>query len=227
MSLVDSLRGKAPAKSPATPQAPQIAEQLEQACAALAELEARRDAASLDALADAPGAKDALAKLDADAKVERSKVEMFRAAHRAAVERDRQNLLRQRKEQIETAQRSVISNLALRDKAADLFAAAVADACKHYRAMHRHTEQARFVWEATHMPWPQGAIGPNDLMRMAGDEGWRWTEPTLDGDPLKLPGASYSKLEYQMNPGGIARMDDEIRQDSEWLKEQIAKQVPK
>jgi hypothetical protein len=227
MSIVDNLRGKAPAGSPGAPQAPDITRQLEQARSALAELEARRDTASLDAFSDAPGAKDALAKLNAEVRAAHASVEMLRAAHRGAVERDRTALLRQRKEQIETAQRSVVSNLALRDKAADLCAAAIAEASKHYRAMHRHNEAAYHVWTAAGMLWPSGAISDVDLKRLAADEGWRHTTGDLGGDNLKLPGAEYSKLEYQHNPSAAPRLDDVLREDSAWIKDQISKQVPK
>ena len=227
MSIVDNFRGKTSAKSPGTPQAPAIAEQLEQAQATLADLEARRDQASLDALADAPGAKDALAKLDADVKAARSNIDMLASAHRGAVERDRIELLRQQQEYLETAQKSVTSSLALRDKAADLYAAAIAEAQKHYRAMHKHNDAAYRAWTATGMTWPNGAVSETDLQRMASDEGWRNTTGDLAGDPFALPGPAYSKLEYKSDPARITRIDNLLREDSAYIKGQIAKTLAK
>ena len=224
MSLIDNLRGtSAASKYPGAPQAPIIAEQLEQARATLADLEARHDQASLDAYSDAPGAKAALAMLNADVIAARDSVALLQSAHRGAVERDKIELLRQYKDQIATAHKSAVSNLVLRDNAGAAFAAAIAEANKQYRLMHRHTWQAYNAWTLANQEWPSGAISESDLKRMAADESWRYTTSSLGDDPHALPGATFSKLEFKGDPKSVPDLETTLRQDTDWIKEQLAK----
>jgi hypothetical protein len=220
MALIDNLRPK----PFGPPQAPAIAAQLAEARASLAELESRRDAAALDALSGDTGSLD---KLNAEVKAAQSSIDLLASAHRGALERDKLEQLRIQKIHLEAAKNSVSNNLGRRDKAADAFATAIAEAQKQYRIMHHHHDQAYHTWTLTGQPWPSGAITETELVRAAQDEGWRNTTGDLAGDKLSLPLPAYSRLEWQFNPAAIPRIDATLGEDTAFIKAQIAKLMAK
>jgi putative heme degradation protein len=142
MPLIDNLKRAAAGPSPAE-QRKIIEAKLKAAEVSLAELAAKRDAASLDALIEAPGAKDALARLNAASKEARAEIETLYAAQRAAIAREQEANRSIRRDAIKHAFQRTKAHLKARTEAAQAYATAIEAATKAFQKIHECDEKAR------------------------------------------------------------------------------------
>lgn len=229
MALIDNLKRVAGQPSPAE-QRTNVEAKRKTAEAALAELEARRDAASLDALIDAPGAKGELARLNTASKEAREQIEVLQAAHRAAIAREQEANRAIRRDAIKHAFSRTKAHLKHRTEAAQEYATAIEAAAKAFQKIHEADEKARGHIEIANIGgYPPGAFSGNDFSRLCAGEAWRFVPLNKQGEPithLGIPGAAFSELRFQHWPDGSPALAQQLEEDAASTLAALASKVP-
>ncbi len=229
MALIDNLKRAAHGPSPSE-QRTTVAAKLQAAETSLADIETKRDAASLDALIDAPGAKGELARLNAASKEAREQIEVLQAAHRAAIAREQEANRNIRRDAIKHAFSRTKAHLKARTEAAQEYATAIEAAAKAYRKIHESDDKAReHIQIANIGEYPPGAFSGNAFASLAAAEAWRYVPLTKQGEPityLGIPGAAFAKLEYQHWPDGAPALAQQLEEDANSTLAALASKVP-
>lgn len=228
MPVIDNLK-RAVRPPTASAQCDDIATKLKAAEASLADLEAKRDAASLDALTDAPGAKDELARLNAASKEARSQIEMLQAAHRGALARKDEDSRRLRRDGIRHAYSRTKAHLKARDEAAAEFAALIEKAAAAHAKIYAADEAARRAWGIANVcEFPIEAFANNAIERAVAGEMWKHT-PCTKGEVipgLALPAAAFPALEYQNWPQGVPDIKAKFEANTAAILSVLSPKVP-
>lgn len=219
MSVIDNIRGRTPAT---IPQATDIARKLKEAESELATFEAEHGTAALDALSGDPKLADHLSTLHAKLIEARQRVETFRAAHKAAVERDQAA----RRAQLAALQRTqltaVRTHLQARDAAAIALTGALEEAAKQFHVLLDRSAKARAACPMG-MQWPPTEY--DNLRMLVAAEMYRLSASPGDNDGRALPGAAFPHVQFEHNPTAIPAMAEKIKKASVFVLAKLTGKV--
>lgn len=228
MTLIDNLKRTARPIS-ASAQIEDIAAKLRDAETSLADLDARRDAASLDALTDA-GKRGDLDRLNSAASEARGQIELLQAAHRGAIARKDEENRKSRRDGIRHAFSRTKAHLKARDEAAADFASAIEKAAAAHARIYAADEAARTAWGIANVcEFPLEGFPGSGIERVISGEMYRHVPTTKRGDVqarLALPAAAFPAIEYQNWPSGIPEIKAQFEANSAAILSVISPKVP-
>ena len=211
-SLIDSLKSR-PKPPPPNPVA-DVAAKLKTAQDELTRLEAQYGEQALDALLDNSDTGPLSRKLA----TAREHVETIRAAHKAALEREQQEIQRQRAELQKAQLKAVKKALANRDAAAELLQTKIKEAAEQFHILLDESAAARKACPVG-FSWPGGDLcGDSDLMTLVANALYR--ENVRPGKPLDrrdFPVPAADDLAHVDDPKAIPELGKSIKDASAYV----------
>lgn len=218
MALLETLR----AKAPQSPTLADVAARLHEAERELADVEARHGLAALEAFQS----PDTLAGIQRDLMAARDRVELLRAAHKAAINREEQETRRQRAALQKAQVAAVRKHLEARNKAASALVQRIEDVAALYRTLLEASAKAQAACPVG-IAWPGGSLcADGELRGLVQAEFYRASAQPGDKDRRALPGSQSPHVNLSHDPKAIPAMDQAVVDASAFVLATLTGKAP-